>query len=95
MNWKNIIKRQTNMMDFGMTPPKGTMQRVAGEEDFKRRMPEIRSKLESEKGRSTMSTPQGRMDSSEYFLGELDKVQSYEDYLAFKESYKKQTNLDI
>jgi hypothetical protein len=95
MNWKNIIKRQTSFMDFGMTPPKGTMQRVSGEEEFKTRMPEIRSKLESEKGRSTMRTPQGQVDSSEYFLGELDKVQSYEDYLAFKENYKKQTNLDI
>ena len=82
-------------MEFGMTPPKGTMQRVSGEEEFKRRMPEIKSKLESQKGRSTIRTPQGQVDSSEYFLGELDKVQSYEDYLAFKENYKKQTNLDI
>ena len=42
-----------------------------------------------------MRTPQGQVDSSEYFLGELSKIQSYEDFLAFKENYKKMTNLDI
>ena len=95
MKWKKLLKRQTNFMEFGMTPPKGTMQRVSGDEQMRTELPQIKSKLEAEKGRSTMRTPQGQVDSSEYFLGELSKIQSYEDFLAFKENYKKMTNLDI
>ena len=71
------------------------MQRVAGEEEFKNRMPQIKSKLEADRGRIKLNMGGKVVDSSEYFLGELDKVQSYEDFLAFKEKYKKQTNLDI
>ena len=95
MSWKNIIKRQTSFMEFGMTPPKGTVQRVSGEEEFKVRMPEIRNKLEADKGRVKLNIGGKTIDSSEYWLSELEKVKSYEDYLTFKTNYKKQTNLDI
>lgn len=95
MNWKKIIKRQTTFMDFGMTAPQGTMTRQTNESQMKEQMPQIRSKLESQKGRSTMRTPQGQVDSSEYWLSELDKVQSLEDFEAYKKNYKQMTNIDI
>lgn len=95
MDWKKIIKRQTTFMDFGMTAPKGTMTRQTNESQMNEEMPQIRSKLEANKGRTKMTMGGRTMDSSEYWLSELDKVQSLEDFEAYKKNYKQMTNLDI
>ena len=44
MKWKKLLKRQTNFMEFGMTPPKGTMQRVSGDEQMRTELPQISRK---------------------------------------------------
>lgn len=95
MSWKSILKNQRTLMDFGMTSPQGTINRSKDEEVMRQQMPQIRSKLEADKGRTKMTMGGRTMDASEYWLGELDKVKSLEDFEAYKKNYKQMTNLDI
>lgn len=83
MNWKTLLKRQTNLLQF------------ADQANMNTAVPKIKSFLESQKGRSQIRTGQGMQDSSEYFLGELSKVNSPEEFEQFKQLYKKNTNMDI
>jgi len=78
-----------------MTAPQGTISRSKDEAVMQQQMPQIRSQLESDRGRSKVTVGGRTMDSSEYWLGELDKVKSLEDFEAYKRNYKQMTNLDI
>jgi len=100
MSWKKILKEQTTLGDFGMN--RGTRQATFPQMErddtatLQSEMPRIRSKLEKDIGRSTITTPDRQhLDTSTWFLTELDKVKSIIDLKAFKEFYKKHTNYDI
>tara|TARA_R110001632_G_scaffold68066_10_gene159781 strand:- start:133 stop:435 length:303 start_codon:yes stop_codon:yes gene_type:complete len=100
MSWKKILKEQTTLGDFGMN--RGTRQATFPQMErddtaaLQSEMPRIRSKLEADIGRIEFTTPdRQQVDSSTWFLTELDKVKSMENLKAFKALYRKHTNLDI
>lgn len=94
MSWKDIIKAQSNLMDFGMAAPMGSLPRAEEDEAIKREMAQMAQTLNQNKGRIKTSVNQKVMDLATYRLEQLNRIksmpfpQNVEEFNKFKEQYK-------
>tara|TARA_R110002020_G_scaffold53057_6_gene148781 strand:+ start:9359 stop:9685 length:327 start_codon:yes stop_codon:yes gene_type:complete len=87
MNWKEILKAQSSLMDFGMTAPQGSIPRISEDAQIEREMAQMEQTLNQNKGRIKTripanprlppSTTGGRVvDLATYRLEQLNKIKS-------------------
>lgn len=94
MNWKEIIKAQSSLMDFGMTAPQGSIPRISEDAQIKREMEQMEQTLNQNKGRIKTQVNQKVVDLATYRLEQLNKIksmpfpQNVEEFNKFKEQYK-------
>ena len=100
MSWKDIIKAQTNLMNFGMAAPMGSLPRAAEDEGIKREMAQMEQTLNQNKGRIKHTRWDAEQqknitgDSATYHLEQLNKIksmpfpQNVEAFNKFKEQFK-------
>lgn len=93
MDWKNILKNQRTLMDFGMTAPQGTVNRTNDEQQMKVDMEKHRNRLEQNRGRIKMQDENRKIvDVSEYWTNKLNSVNSLEDWEEYKRNFLKAGN---
>jgi len=94
MNWKEILKAQSTLMDFGMAAPQGSIPRADEDAQIKREMAQMEQTLNQNKGRIKTQVNQKVMDLATYRLEQLNKIksmpfpQNVEEFNKFKEQYK-------
>tara|TARA_R110000765_G_C18750368_1_gene587788 strand:- start:396 stop:689 length:294 start_codon:yes stop_codon:yes gene_type:complete len=94
MNWKEILKAQRNLMDFGMAAPMGSIPRADEDAQIKREMTQMEQTLNQNKGRIKTQINQKVVDLATYRLDQLNKIksmpfpQNVEEFNSFKEQYK-------
>ena len=71
MNWKDILKAQTSLLDFSRPA------------EMKQKIPEIRSKLESMVGRAKTTERGKTEDLATVKLEQLDSVKTPDEFEAF------------
>ena len=100
MNWKEILKTQSTLMDFGMAAPQGSIPRADEDAQIKREMAQMEQTLNQNKGKiktQVWNAERGInnvLDLATLRLEQLNKIksmpfpQNVEEFNKFKEQYK-------
>ena len=95
MNWKEILKEQRTLMDYGMNKPKGSMTRVSAISDMKSKIPEIKMKLQGMVGRIKENTGGEVIDYATNKLKQLAEIEASQNLEAFEEFYDKNLKYNL
>ena len=93
MNWKNILKAQRSLIDFGLEPKSTNLAGMQRDEAMTKEIAQMRNKLQQNVGRMKTQINQKTVDLATHRLNQLKEIESMsfpenvEAFKKFKQEY--------
>jgi len=97
MNWKNILKAQTSLINFGLEPSSTNLAGMQRDENMTKEIAQMRNKLQQNVGRIKTQVNQKTVDLATLRLNQLKEIESMsfpENVEAFKK-FKKEYSVNF